>query len=138
MVGTQQKAVRAAGTFLHQGCEIARYTEVTQVAGRPFQMVVCAEKDTGLGEAGADGRRVQRGAFLEEGACSDRTASGPGAPSGRPVGEEGSAEAQPQERCIWPLVEFLLPKYWGYCLSPHGCPVLGTRPGQRQVLSKYL
>ena len=104
-------------------------------------MVVCAEKDTGHGETGADGRRVQRAAFLEEGGCSDRTASGPGAPAGAEEGleaEEGLAGAWPQERCIWPLVEFLIPKDWDYCLSPHGCPVSGTRPGQRQVLSKYL
>ena len=51
-----RKGVRAAGTFLHQGCDITKYTAVTQVSGRPFQMVVCAEKDTGHGVAGADGR----------------------------------------------------------------------------------
>ena len=49
-----RKGVRAAGTFLHRGHDIARYTKVMQVAGRPFQMVVCAEKDTGHGEAGDD------------------------------------------------------------------------------------
>ena len=38
---------------------MARYTEVTQVVRRPFQTVVHGEKDTGHGEAGADGRRVQ-------------------------------------------------------------------------------
>ena len=54
------------------------------------------------------------------------------------MGEEGSSGAQQQEWCIWPLVEILLPKDWGYCLSPHSCPGPGTRPGQRQVLSKYL
>ena len=58
--------------------------------------------------------------------CSDRTASGPGALAGRLVADEGKAGARPQEWCIWPLVEFLLPKDWGYCLSPHGCPVPGT------------
>lgn len=62
---------------------------------------------------------------------------GPELQQGQPVGEEGSAGTQQQERCIWPLGEILLPKDWGYCLSLHGCPVPGTRPGQRQVLSKH-
>ena len=57
---------------------------------------------------------------------------------GRLVAEQGSAGAWPQEGCVWSLVEFLLPKDLGYCLSAHGCPQPGTRPGQRQVLSKYL
>lgn len=48
--------MKAAGTFLHQGHNIARYTEVMQVLGRPFQMVVHAEKDTGHGVPEADGQ----------------------------------------------------------------------------------
>ena len=54
-----RKGVRAAGTFLHRERGIARYTEVTQVVGSLFLMVVRGEKDTGHGEAGADGRQVQ-------------------------------------------------------------------------------
>ena len=46
--------MKAAGTFLHQGHNIARYTEVMQVSGKPFQMAVCAEKDTGHGVPEAD------------------------------------------------------------------------------------
>ena len=63
---------------------------------------------------------------------------GPELQQGRLVAEQGSAGAWPQEGCVWSLVEFLLPKDLGYCLSAHGCPQPGTRPGQRQVLSKYL
>ena len=45
-------------------------------------MVVHAEKDTGHGVVGADGRRVQRVAFLEEEGCSDGTVSEAGALAG--------------------------------------------------------
>ena len=39
--------VKAAGSFLQSKHNFARYTEVMQMTGRPFQMVVCSENDTG-------------------------------------------------------------------------------------------
>ena len=42
---------------------------------------------------------------------------------GWPVGWGGRGWGRwPQEGCVWPLVQFLLPKDWGYCPSTHGWP----------------
>ena len=48
--------MKAAGNFLQCKHNFARYTEVMQVLGRPFQMAVHAEKDTGHGVPEADGQ----------------------------------------------------------------------------------
>ena len=78
--------------------------------------------------------------LLEERRCSDVTMSlGWSSWRAGQWAEEGEAGGGGHRRgCVWPLVKFLLPKDWGYCLSAHGCPQPGTRPGQRQVLNKYL
>ena len=91
-----------------------------------------------MGRQGLTGGESRGAPSWRRGDAQTKVHLGPELQQGQPVAEEGKAGARPQERCLWPLVEFLLPKDWGYYLSPHGCTVPGTRPGQRQVLSKYL